>query len=109
MSTIQSTGYALLCDYPYCDVGTTDLGGDFAFWGDAGDAAEEWECADGYTGALGDYCPSHSYWDEELEEQFPLAYTIENEFKRLTEDLRYRADSLARRANLRLARMVKVY
>ena len=83
MSVKEQMGYALVCDFPGCGTETGDVG-EYAFWGDLGDAIEEWRDADGVSDESGTFCAEHTVWSEPDEhgddERVGMPYTIENLF-----------------------------
>lgn len=107
MSVIESMGYALRCDFPGCDVKTGDIG-EYSFWGDVSDAREEWDSADGYTGPEGDYCPGHTIWtgddDENDPERRPLLWSLDALFLLAERRIADRIDFLTRIALYRVDR-----
>ena len=106
MGVQESIGYRLVCDFPGCDFDTESMNSEYSSWTDRSYAVDEWVEGDGYVGAEGVFCPTHTIWvedeDGDRDSIAPMPYTIDSLFilaQRRIDDL---IENRARLARVRL-------
>lgn len=106
MGVQESIGYRLVCDFPGCNFDTESMNQEYGSWTDRSYAVDEWREGDGYVGPEGVFCPTHTIWtadeDDDRVEILPMPHTIDSLFILAQRRLDERIENAARIARVRL-------
>lgn len=112
MSVQQTDSYLIICDFPDCSVDTGTLG-EYGAYGSIGEAEEDWHEHEAYVGPLGTYCPTHTIFDPDSDEEQdgwpyrPMLPTIENLFVIAESRIRTRIERAELEARARLNERIR--